>query len=87
LSQIVKRTVIRHTRDKRFFQRPRDSFATTNERQFFIVFKGLYTPNAHVAVGVFNKGNSTIFDPQSGETFKRILDFGDIDAAVPILLK
>jgi hypothetical protein len=64
---------------------------TGKDRQFFVVFKGAGTDvSDHVAVGIVNKGNKVIFDPQSGTTFKNLNDWntnGNGFVAFPVILK
>ena len=65
---------------------------TAKDRQFFVVFDGPdFNTSGHVAVGIVNKGNKVIFDPQTGNTYKNLSDFSSSDTgsftAFPLLLK
>jgi hypothetical protein len=65
---------------------------TKRDRQFFIVFQGPdFEVSNHVAVGIVNKGNKTIFDPQTGQTFKNLSDWNTAGSgsftAFPLIFK
>jgi Putative Ig domain len=70
-----------------------NTLETARERQFFVIFDGASSvDSSHVAIGIVNRGNRTIFDPQSGETFKDFSKFGSgrfisypllLDAPIP----
>jgi RHS repeat-associated protein len=58
-----------------------NTLKTARARQFFIVFRGNSKDVAeHVAVGIVNNGRSLIYDPQTGQRFWNLADFGDFTA-------
>jgi len=76
LNQIAKQTGLRVAQSPRQMQS--GTLNTGKQRQFFIVFQGSNSKvSGHVVIGINNKGNKTIFDPQSGQTYKNLKDFND----------
>jgi hypothetical protein len=58
-----------------------NELATANARQFFIVFRGTSaTQSDHAAIGIVNAGRRLIYDPQSGQRFTNLADFGSFTA-------
>jgi RHS repeat-associated protein len=54
---------------------------TGHNRQFFVVFRGSSAAASdHVAVGIVNNGRSLIYDPQTGQRFWNLADFGSFTA-------
>jgi RHS repeat-associated protein len=81
LKQISQQTGAKYSKHFQF-----NDLQTANSRQFYAVFQGSSSKvSGHIAVGINNKGRKTIFDPQSGETFKDLSEFGDF-VAFPLKL-
>ena len=58
-----------------------NALRTGFDRQFFLVFRGSNVAvSDHVAVGIVNNGRSLIYDPQTGERFWNLADFGSFTA-------
>jgi hypothetical protein len=65
----------------RFGEGQFNALRTGKETQFFVVYRGASREEAeHVAVGIVNKGKSMIYDPQTGERFRNVADFGTFTA-------
>ncbi|MDC0679133.1 hypothetical protein [Sorangium atrum] len=54
---------------------------TGHSTQFFVVYRrSSATTSNHVVIGIVNQGKSLIFDPQTGQRFWNLRDFGSFTA-------